>query len=125
MSSQNSDIGRVLGAMGAPDMAYRSFAAEPLAARESEGTGAAAADPAELFPLLAAALPGSLGAMPAPPARAEAAIATAPIVPAPAAPVAAAVAPPPPAPPPAPPAAFGIVKRFRRLVTSFIMALIC
>ena len=69
MSSQNSDIGRVLGAMGAPDMAYRSFAAEPLAARESEGTGAAAADPAELFPLLAAALPGSLGAMPAPPAR--------------------------------------------------------
>lgn len=108
MSSQNSDVERVLGALGAPDMPYRSFASEPLVASESDAAAREAADPAVLFPLLASALPGSLGAVPparveAVPVRAEAVPvrAEAMIVPPPAAPVAAPVAPPPPpAPPP-------------------------
>ena len=94
MSSQNSDIERVLGALGAPDMTYRSFAAEPLALRPEETAAEAAADPAEAFPLLAASLPGSLGAMPAPPLR--------PAEPPPPPPPVLA-GPPPPAPPSPPP----------------------
>jgi hypothetical protein len=99
MSSENSDVDRVLGALGASDMTYRSFATEPLLARAGEAAhlapdeAAAAPDAAEEFPLLAAALPGGLGAVPP---RAEEAVAPRP-------PAASLPAFPPPAPSPAAP----------------------
>ena len=93
MGSQDSDVVRVLGSLGVPDMAYRSFAVEPPAAPAGgtdsalagEAAGVDQADPAEAFPLLVAALPGGLGPVPAPLVCVAEAVAPAPMQPVPAA----------------------------------------
>jgi hypothetical protein len=64
--SKDSDVGRVMAALGSSPMAYRSFAPPPSGPINAER----AANCAAAFPLLAAALPEitQIGSLPVPPA---------------------------------------------------------